>query len=74
MFFVSTVLQTRHCGAITSHLIASPSVSTRTADKALRYDYDDTTVVQRVYGSACYITDSFPRCVCCNHLTSAVLQ
>ncbi|PSC74603.1 ADP-ribosylation crystallin J1 [Micractinium conductrix] len=29
-------------------------------DKALRYDYDDTTVVQRVYGSACYITDSFP--------------
>ncbi|EFN58988.1 hypothetical protein CHLNCDRAFT_137616 [Chlorella variabilis] len=29
-------------------------------DAALRYGYTDQEVVHRVYGSACYITDSFP--------------
>jgi hypothetical protein len=31
------------------------------ADRVLRYGYTDVEVVQRVFGSACYITDSFPR-------------
>jgi ADP-ribosylglycohydrolase len=29
-------------------------------DRVLRFNYSDTDVVQRVFGSACYITDSFP--------------
>lgn len=29
----------------------------------MRYDYSDLDVVHRVFGSACYITSSFPRWV-----------
>lgn len=29
-------------------------------DRVLRFNYSDTDVVQRVFGSACYITDSWP--------------
>lgn len=29
--------------------------------KVLQYNYSDEEVVHRVFGSACYITDSFPR-------------
>lgn len=36
-----------------------PSTHSHT-DRVLRFNYSDTDVVQRVFGSACYITDSFP--------------
>lgn len=35
------------------------------AGSVLRYGYSDVDVVHRVYGSACYITDSFPRFARC---------
>jgi hypothetical protein len=29
--------------------------------KVLRYNYTDVEAIHQVFGSACYITDSFPR-------------
>ena len=60
-----------HCHTDEQPLTAGPCCLTSprtacnacTAERVLKYNYEDTEVVQRVFGSACYITDSFPRWV-----------
>jgi hypothetical protein len=69
-----------HCHTEGQPLTASPrrctactACTTCTAERVMKYNYDDTEVVHRVFGSACYITDSFPRWVGrCNWVSGLV--